>query len=190
MFTTNNFETDIVSVAPDATCVEVADLMDLKVVGCVVVAKDGRPVGIITDRDLMSRVVAADQDPDKTCAADVMTPDPATARRDDDINTLLGIMKEKSIRRLPLIGDEGELVGLISLDDVLIETTSHLFNANQGILGSLQDSRRKVRHRRRIEAREEALHELRDQLTQLGSETRDRVREALEEILDRFGRST
>jgi CBS domain-containing protein len=180
----SRYETDAVSVTADASCVEVADLMDLKSVGCVVVVEDERPIGMITDRDLLCRVIAADLDPDKTTAADVMTRDPVWGQRDDDIHSLLKVMREGSIRRLPLVED-GRLVGLLSLDDLLIQLGSYLFNANRGILGGLDESRRTSRHRRRTEAREEALESIRHQLVAFGDETRDKVRGRLEEMLDR-----
>jgi signal-transduction protein with cAMP-binding, CBS, and nucleotidyltransferase domain len=188
MFSISSFESEAVTVPPSATCVEIADAMDLNTVGCVVVTEDDRPIGIITDRDLMCRLVAADRDPDKTIASDVMTPDVITASRNDESGKLLSLMAELGVRRLPLV-QHGKLVGLVSIDDVLIDVSSHLFNANQGILGGLQESRRTARHRRRGEARENALHELREQLLDIGDEAKERVGSVLQDILDRFGRA-
>jgi CBS domain-containing protein len=186
MHRSQDYETEVVSVAPDTSCVEVADEMDVHTIGCVVVVEEGAPVGIITDRDLLCRVVAESRDPEKTSAADVMTKDPVTASRDDDVQRLLEIMRERAIRRVPVV-EEGKLVGLITLDDLLIQLSSYLYNANQGILGGLSDGRRISRHRRRMEAREEALDEIRRQLSDLGDNTRHRVRERLHELMDRLG---
>jgi CBS domain-containing protein len=187
MLGSERYSSDVVTVAPDESCVEVADLMDLNTVGCVVVAEAGVPRGIITDRDMVCRLVAADLDADKTCAADVMTTNPVTADEAADIETLLQMMADNRIRRIPLV-KEGKLAGLISLDDVLVQFSSYLYNANQGILGGLHESRRTVRRRRRLEAREAALHELREQVAELGGDTREQLREGLRDLLDRFSR--
>ena len=189
MLGSERYSSDVVSVSPDATCVEVADEMDRHTVGCVVVAADGVPHGVLTDRDIVCRLVAAGLDPDKTRAADVMTPNPVTADCSDDIEQLLQVMADNGIRRIPLL-DEGKLSGLISLDDVLVQFSSYLYNANQGILGGLHESRRTVRRRRRLEAREAALHELREQLAELGGDARERLREGLRDLFDRFSRDS
>ncbi len=183
------YSSEVASVAPDATCVEVADLMDERTVGCVVVAEDGIPCGIITDRDMVCRVVAADCDPEKTSAADAMTPNPTTADHKQDIESLLQLMAENGVRRIPLV-DDGKLCGLVALDDVLVQFSSYLYNANQGILGGLQESRRTSRHRRRQEAREDAMNELREQLNELRGDARERLRDGLKELTERFGRSS
>lgn len=178
------FESRVFTVAPETSCVDVADEMDAHSVGCVVVVEGGKPVGIITDRDLTCRVVAADRDPEKTKAAEVMSADLATATREHDMNEVLDLMRNRGIRRLPLV-EEGEIVGLISLDDVIVKVASYLFNTNQGLLGGLQRSRRTVRNRRRTEAREDALEELRHQLEHMGGEMRTRVKSEMEALLKR-----
>ncbi len=186
MNSSHAFECDVISVLPNATCVEVADEMDLHSVGCVVVAEKDVPIGIITDRDLVCRVVAVERDPEKTYAADIMTPEPLTAARHENLESLLARMRDGKVRRIPIVEDK-KLVGLVSLDDLIVQLGSYIFNANRGILGGLQESRRTSRHRRNTEAREEALEEIRRQLCDFGEHTRDQIRERLEETLKRFG---
>ncbi|MBW2383506.1 MAG: CBS domain-containing protein [Deltaproteobacteria bacterium] len=177
------YESNVVTVEPQYSCVDVADEMDARSVGCVVVVDGDKPLGIITDRDLICRLVAADRDPEKTTAAEVMTADPITATRDDDMTDVLARMRERGIRRIPLV-EENQLVGLVSLDEVIIKVASYLFNTSQGLLGGLHQSRRTAPHRRRLEAREAAFDELRDQLQHMGSE----VREHLDQLLSRVRR--
>jgi CBS domain-containing protein len=178
------YESNVVTVRPQTRCVDVADEMDARSVGCVVVVDGDKPVGIITDRDLMSRLVAENRDPEKTQASEVMTTDLISATREDDMTDVLARMRERGIRRIPLVED-GQLVGLVSLDDVIVKVASYLFNTNQGLLGGLHHSRRTARHRRRLEAREDAFDELRHQLEHMGGEVRDRVREQLDELMAR-----
>jgi len=184
-----DYELEVVRVAPDATCVEVADEMDAHTVGFVVVVQDGAPVGIITDRDLVCRVVAADRDPEKTTAAEVMSGRLVTGRIGADLGDQLALMRDHAVRRLPLIED-GELVGIVTLDDVVVQLSSYLFNANRGILGALHESHRTVRRRRRMEARDDAFDELSTQVQELGDQARAHMRERLQELLDRFGGPT
>lgn len=182
----NAFAKEVASVPPSSNCIDIADEMDVQSVGCVLVIDQGQLVGIVTDRDLNCRVVAAGLDPEKTRAEDVMTRDPIFATEKDDMGQLLKTMSEQSIRRIPLV-EEGNVVGLISLDDVVVQLSSWVFNVNQGMLGGLHEARRTRRHRRRTEARDDALEELRSQLVGSSRTVRDRVREGMHEILERFG---
>lgn len=79
-----------------------------------------RPVGIITDRDLVVHVLARpDREPGAIRVADVMTGEIVVAREDEDVESVLGRMRAHGIRRVPIVDDEGGLQGVISLDDVL-----------------------------------------------------------------------
>lgn len=98
-----------------------AERMHQRAVGCLIVTGDNfRPVGIVTDRDLVERVLAKGEDPGTTTVHDVMTHDPATVHENESLQTALMLMRKGSLRRLPVINDEDELVGLLSLDDVLM----------------------------------------------------------------------
>jgi CBS domain-containing protein len=86
----------------------------------VVVNSDRQPLGIVTDRDLMERVLAASKDPLATTVQEIMTPEPATIREEDSIEKALVLMREGGLRRLPVVDADGILVGLVSLDDCLM----------------------------------------------------------------------
>jgi CBS domain-containing protein len=107
--------------SPDETVVEAARRMRDRHVGDLVVADThGRPVGILTDRDIVVSVVA--QSPDRLAelrVGDVMTPDPATVRAQEPLDTALAQMRALGIRRLPVIGTEGQLEGIVAFDDVV-----------------------------------------------------------------------
>ncbi|MEY4266475.1 MAG: hypothetical protein RIS90_1010 [Pseudomonadota bacterium] len=76
-------------------------------------------VGILTDRDIVTAVVAADLEPATLRTEDVMSTDLITAREDDSLIDLVRSMRHKGVRRVPVVGAQGELVGLATLDDVL-----------------------------------------------------------------------
>jgi len=76
-------------------------------------------VGILTDRDIVTAVVASDLDPGALRVEDVMSTDLVTAREDDSLIDLVRTMRRKGVRRIPVVGGQGELVGVVTLDDVL-----------------------------------------------------------------------
>ena len=85
----------------------------------VVVDKDRRPLGIVTDRDLMVRTLLESWDPVKARVWEVMSHLPQTVNEETTTDEALGIMRSGPYRRLPVVNREGHLVGLVSLDDVL-----------------------------------------------------------------------
>lgn len=85
----------------------------------VILDGDERPVGILTDRDVALRCVAADLDPDASLVSDIMTSPVETAREDTPIEDALATMAGSGTRRLPVVDAEDRLVGILALDDVL-----------------------------------------------------------------------
>jgi len=105
--------------APVAT---VSKLMRTRHVGSVVVTGDGgpgKPTGIVTDRDIVMEVVAMGLDPATLTAGDIMTPSPAVAHAGDDALWALKIMRDRGVRRLPVLDEKGELAGLLAFDDLM-----------------------------------------------------------------------
>lgn len=106
------------TVAPDVSVFEAARLMNEHKVGSVLVAEDHRLVGIFTERDILRRVVAAHRDPDQTSVGDVMTTEVACCRLHTSIEEARGVMKNRRIRHLPVVDEEGRIHGLISIGDL------------------------------------------------------------------------
>jgi len=101
---------------------KVAQLMDKYKLGCIIVtSKDGKPLGIITERDLVVRVLAKNLLPSKLKAKDVMSSPLITIRPDAKINEAARMMSRLNIRRLGVIY-RGELVGIVSSKDILAVT--------------------------------------------------------------------
>lgn len=101
---------------------QVAQLMRKNHVGSVVVVDDAdprRPIGIVTDRDMVMEVLAPGIDARTLTAGDVMTTSPAVVRGDDDALWALKTMRDRGVRRLPVVDESGALAGIVSLDDLM-----------------------------------------------------------------------
>ncbi len=111
---------EVVSVSPEATATDVARTMEKMNVGSViVVGEENRPVGIVTDRDIVIRIIARGGDPDALKAEEIMTKDPVTFREEMGIYEAIGKMTRQGIRRMPVVDRDGRLVGIITLDDII-----------------------------------------------------------------------
>ena len=111
-------DTDVVTTTPETRVSDVARMMRDRHVGSIVVVDGKRPVGILTDRDLAIRVVASGL-AGETLVRDVMTSDPVCARDDSGLADAAQLMREHGVRRLPVLDAAGELVGVVTLDDLL-----------------------------------------------------------------------
>lgn len=107
-----------VTVPPECTVQEAARFMATEDVGCVLVVSGGEIHGILTDRDISVRAVAAGQ-PLSTPVGNVMTPDPVTVEGGADIVDAYRLLKNREFRRLPVL-EEGELAGIVTVDDLLV----------------------------------------------------------------------
>jgi CBS domain-containing protein len=115
---------DVVSIAPSATVLDAAKLMnDRGVGGVVVVDANGALLGIFTERDILRRVVAAGRAPDTTRVSDVFTRDIVTCGPETQVDECASIMSTRRVRHLPVI-DAGRLHGLVTIGDVLAHRLS------------------------------------------------------------------
>jgi len=109
---------------PSETVVRAAQLMKGEDVGPVLVVEDKssrRLVGIVTDRDLALKVVAAGKDPNSVRVKEVMTTDPVTVRPDDNIKKAMERMKDNQVRRIPVVDKDECVLGIISQADIARE---------------------------------------------------------------------
>ncbi len=109
----------VVTANPDDSVVKAARLMNSKGVGSVVVVRNKKPIGILTDRDIALRVVAKKADLDSTLVKDVMTKKIMTGKEGQRAAELAKVMHQYGIRRIPTVNKKGELSGIITLDDLL-----------------------------------------------------------------------
>lgn len=108
---------EVITVRPNTSIVDVAKVMKEKNIGSVPVCEGNSIVGIITDRDIVLRNIAMENE-HKT-AKDIMTKSPTSISPNDDIHSAAHIMAEKQIRRLPVV-DSNNLVGIVALGDIAV----------------------------------------------------------------------
>lgn len=99
----------------------VAQLMKDKGVGCVVVLRDGKVAGIVTDRQLVVEAIAEGRDPQSTPVEEIMTSDPARLTLEDNLFSAVDTLRSAGIvRRVPVVNERDELVGVVSLSDIAV----------------------------------------------------------------------
>jgi CBS domain-containing protein len=106
------------TIAPTTTVKECARKMDQSGVGALPVWENGKPVGVVTDRDICCRVVGAAKDPAETPARDIMTKDVTCCFEDQDCTEAAQLMKNKGVRRLTVLDRKQAMVGVLSVDDL------------------------------------------------------------------------
>lgn len=111
---------NVVTVKPDETIVDAARKMAENKIGSVVVVDDkGTIIGILTEGDIVRRVVARGLDPSQTPVEAVMTKNPITIFEDADLAAAAELMREKGVGHLPVVNEEGRLVGIITRSDIV-----------------------------------------------------------------------
>jgi CBS domain-containing protein len=133
------FTKEVVTVRPTETLARAAELMDEQKVGAVVVTEQQRPVGILTDRDL-AIAMGARGATRLDAVQKVMTCPVTTMSQSEGIYRATQYMMENAQRRMPVVDDVGRLVGLVSLDDLLVLLSRELDNLAQGVQAELATS--------------------------------------------------
>ncbi|MEU8267771.1 CBS domain-containing protein [Sphaerisporangium sp. NPDC049002] len=104
----------------DASVSKAARLMRDQAIGDVLVTKDDRLCGVVTDRDIVVRAVAEARDADSTPLGSLCSSELVTVRPDQSADEVIRLMREKAVRRVPVV-DHGRPVGIVSLGDMALE---------------------------------------------------------------------
>jgi CBS domain-containing protein len=114
------FKRPVATADVDATVATVACTMRARGVGCVIVTRGGRAVGIITDRDLVLRVLAEGKDAKTTRAEEIATLEPILALEGESIEAVVTRMETHGVRRIPIITRDGSVSGIVTSDDLVM----------------------------------------------------------------------
>jgi CBS domain-containing protein len=139
----SRFERRVAVTDIDENVIDAARRMRDAHVGCLVAVRDGRPVGMLTDRDIAVRVVAEGLDVRTTRVSAVVTYEAATLLRSDGIDTAVTRMRDTGVRRLPIVDDDGRLVGIITADDIIQLLTNELHALGESIAENVDSSESK-----------------------------------------------
>jgi CBS domain-containing protein len=111
--------TYVAAASPSAWVADVAREMNERTIGSVLVVEESTIVGILTERDLLTRVIAATRDPASTRVGEIMTRDVIVCRPDSALDDCLRIISMCRVRHLPVVDDDGNLVGIVTSGDIL-----------------------------------------------------------------------
>jgi CBS domain-containing protein len=113
---------DVVRVTPEVTLMEAAQTMRNLDIGPLPVCEGDHLLGMVTDRDITVRATAEGRDPRLTAVGDIMTTEVVCCHEADDIRAAAKLMQEAQLRRLLVINDDGRLVGIVSLGDLVLQS--------------------------------------------------------------------
>jgi len=119
---------------PEATVLEVAERMTTERIGAMVVMDDGRLVGIISERDIVGRVVAKRRAPDTTKVSEIMTTHVVTITSGESNDEALERMHRGKFRHLPLVDRAGRVIGMLSIRELLRDRMDELAMKNSDLL--------------------------------------------------------
>jgi CBS domain-containing protein len=109
---------DVQLVAPHESVQEAARLLADVAVGAVPVGRESRPEGILTDRDILIRLVAEGGDAKTTQVRAIMSANLLTCHEDDEAEPTAEKMRQRQVRRLPVVDNDGRLIGIVTLSDI------------------------------------------------------------------------
>jgi CBS domain-containing protein len=116
----NVMSKNVLKLSPTATLAEAARTMRDSNVGAVIVEDQGKLVGLVTDRDIVVRAIAQERDPKTTQLGEACSKTLVSLGADDDTDRAVEVMRERSVRRLPVV-EKGKVVGMVSLGDLALE---------------------------------------------------------------------
>jgi CBS domain-containing protein len=114
--------TNVTTLMPSATVQDAAQQMKALNVGSIPICERNQLLGMLTDRDIVVRVIAERHNPETQQIQDVMTPQVDYCYEDQDVEEAAQIMQDRQIRRLPIIDRDNRLVGIVSLGDLAVKT--------------------------------------------------------------------
>jgi CBS domain-containing protein len=129
----NYCQKPVIRVAPDTNITEACQLMEQNNVGCLIVEREGRLCGIVTDRDIALRVAGAKRDSDKTLVKDIMTPDPIRISVDKNLHHLTAMMHAYHVRRVPIVNGFDTTLGIVTLDDLIAQLGDEMSEIGKAI---------------------------------------------------------
>jgi len=109
---------DVITVEEETTVKKAVELMNKHEIGCLIVLKRGKPAGIVTERDMLNRILLKSKDPEKIKVSQIMSKPLIVGKPQMDIEDAVKLMFKRNIKKLP-VTDNGHLIGLVTLTDLV-----------------------------------------------------------------------
>lgn len=109
---------DVITVEDEATIKKAAELMNQHEIGCLIVVKKGKPAGIVTERDMLKRILLEARDPEKVKVNEIMSKPLIVGKPEMEIEDAVKLMFRRNIKKLP-VASKKNLVGLVTLTDLV-----------------------------------------------------------------------
>jgi len=109
---------NVITIERHTTVRDAVRIMNQHGIGCIVVTEDGRAIGIVTERDLLTRVLAESKNPEKTGIKEIMSTPLIVGKPDMEIDEIAKVMLDRKIKKLPIVED-GKLLGIVTFTDLL-----------------------------------------------------------------------
>lgn len=131
---------DVITIDPDRTVLEVVQTLVRHNIGATVVVEGGRPVGIVSERDILRLTARAPDGLGTVTARSLMTMDLVTSSPDDELDHVMHLMTNHRVRHLPILED-GRLVGIVSIGDIVNRLRSDIEETNRHLMAYISGSR-------------------------------------------------
>jgi CBS domain-containing protein len=125
--------TNVTTLLPSATVQDAAHQMKALNVGSIPICEGHQLLGMLTDRDIVVRVIAERHNPETQQVQDVMTPQVDYCYEDQDVEEAAQVMQDRQVRRLPIINRDNQLVGIVSLGDLAVKANEEKTMAQQAL---------------------------------------------------------
>jgi CBS domain-containing protein len=130
-------ERPVVIISPEQNIVEACRLMRDKNVGCLAAVEGEQLRGILTDRDIALKVSGEKKDPQQIKVRDIMTANPTRISVNKTLHDLTALMHSHHVRRVPIVDGGEKVMGIVTLDDLLMLLGQEMADIGQGIAGAL-----------------------------------------------------
>lgn len=109
---------EVITAKPDTKVKDAVKLMNKNEIGCLVVTRDGKPVGIITERDVLKKIVCESKNPEQVRVSEIMSKPLVVGKINMDLGEVAKLILKRNVKKLPVVDGE-KLVGLITLTDIV-----------------------------------------------------------------------
>jgi CBS domain-containing protein len=127
----------VVTISPEENVLAACKLLKNESIGCVVAVEDGKPCGILTDRDIALNVAGNNKDPERIKMRDVMTTNPVSIPVNRTLSDLTTVMHTYHVRRVPIVDEHDKVVGLVTLDDLLVLLSNEMVDMRDTVSSAL-----------------------------------------------------